>query len=138
MQNKSTQNEPLVVERVIAAASYISSGWIGFFWLIIAFYTKNRIRPFLKFHVFQSIFISFLFFILSVFVGLITNGLGIIPGFGGLMLNIAYFFNKAVFFNFSLIQTIMIALNIYLAVMSLFGEYGRVPWVSDIIKENVR
>ena len=46
------------IERIIAPLSYITMGMVGFIWLIIGLFTKARLKPFLQYHIFQSIFIA--------------------------------------------------------------------------------
>lgn len=133
-----SQNEPLAIERIIAALSYLTSGFVGFFWLILALVTKNNIRSYLKYHIFQSIFISIAFFLLGAFLGLIMNILSIIPGLNQLVMQFTFYLNAPIIFGLSLIQSFMFGLIIYLVVTCLQGQLSYVPWVSDIIKENVR
>ena len=137
MPSKYMPSEPVFMEKLIAVLSYISSGWVGFFWLLIALVTKNGIRPYLKYHIFQSIFISFLFFLLGAFLGLIMNIISVVPGLGVIAMQVTYFFNAPIFFGFSAIQSFMIALMIYLVVTCFQGRFSYVPWISDIIKANV-
>lgn len=138
MQNKYSQNEPLLMEKIIASLSYITSGFVGFFWLLIGIFTKNTIRPYLKYHIFQSIFISIAFFLVGAFLGLIMNILSIIPGLNMLVMHFTFYLNAPVLFGFSVIQSLMFGLIIYLVVTSFQGKFSYVPWISDIIKENVR
>lgn len=138
MQSRYSQNKPLMMEKIIAALTYITSGFVGFFWLLLAFFTKNNIRPYLKYHIFQSIFISIAFFLLGAFLGLIMNILSIIPGLNLIVMHFTFYLNAPVFFGFSVIQSFMFALIIYLVVTSFQGQYSYIPWISDIIKENVK
>lgn len=138
MQNRPSQAGPLLMEKIIASLSYITSGFVGFFWLLLALVTKNTIRPYLKYHIFQSIFISIAFFLIGAFLGLIMNILSIIPGLNQLVMQFTFYLNAPILFGLSLIQTFMFGLIIYLVVTCLQGQFSYVPWVSDIIKENVR
>ena len=137
MQNRFNYNEPLLLEKIIAALSYITSGFVGFIWFIIAFFTKNSLRPYLRYHIYQAIFISIAFFLLGAFLGLIMNILSIIPFVNQLILQFTFYLNAPIIFGLSLIQSLMTALMIYLVVTSLQGKYSYVPWISDIIKTKV-
>ncbi len=135
MQNRGNV---LLIEKIIASLSYITMGFVGFIWLLIGVFTKNNLRPYLKYHIFQSIFISIAFFLLGYFMGLIMTILSIIPFVNQLVLRFTFYFNAPIFFGFSLIQAAVYALIIYLVATCLQGQLSYVPWVSDIIKANVR
>lgn len=138
MHNKFSQNQPAVIEKVIASLSYITFGFVGFFWLLLGIFTKNNLRPYLKYHVFQSIFLSIAYFLAGAFLGFIMNILSIIPIINQLVLQITFYLNAPIIFGFSLIQTIIYAVMIYLVITSFKGQYSYIPWVSEIIEANVK
>lgn len=136
MQNQQT--EPVLIEKIIAILSYLTFGLVGFFWLLLAFFTKNNLRPFLKYHIFQSIFISFLFYILSLFLGLIMNILCFIPIVNQIILQLTFYLNAPLLLGSSLIQLVIYAIIAYLVLTSAQGQFSYLPWVSDIIKYNIK
>lgn len=138
MEKRYQQNQPLLIERIIAALSYITFGFVGFIWLLIGIFTKSSLRPFLKYHIFQSIFISFAYLIISLLLGIVMNVLSIIPLINQLVLQFTFYLNAPLLFGFSLIQILVNAVLIYLAFTSLQGQYSYIPWVSEIIKVNVK
>lgn len=138
MRNRYPQTEPLLIEKIIASLSYITFGFVGFFWLLLGILTRNKLRPYLKYHIFQSIFISIAYFLLSAFIGLIMNILSIIPLVNQLVLQFTFYLNAPLLFGFSLIQIVIYAIIIYLAVTSFQGKYSYLPWISEIIKTNIR
>jgi len=129
---------PMLLERLIAAGSYISMGLIGFVWLLIGIATKNTLKPYLQYHIFQSIFISFAYFVLCILAGLLLNALSIIPFVNQLVMQITLYLNMPLIFSFSLIQIVLYALITYLVVTSVQGKYSYLPWVSNIIRANLR
>lgn len=138
MPKKYAQNEPLLIEKIIASLSYITFGFVGFFWLLLGLFTKNNLRPYLKYHIFQSIFISIAYFLLGAFLGLIMNILSLIPFVNQLVLQFTFYLNAPIIFGFSLIQTLVYAIVFYLVVTCLQGQYSYLPWISEIIKANVK
>ena len=46
--------------------------------------------------------------------------------------------NLQIFFGYSVIQTFIFLILLYLAIGAVFGKYSYLPVVSDIIKQNVR
>ena len=132
------QNEPLLIEKTIAALSYITFGFAGFFWLLLGIFTKNNLRPYLKYHIFQSIFISIAYFLLGAFLGFIMNILSLIPFVNQLVLQFTFYLNAPLLLGFSLIQTVVYAVIAYLVITSFQGQFSYLPWISEIIKVNVR
>lgn len=130
--------KPEPIERIIAPLSYITMGMVGFFWLIISLFTKARLKPFLQYHVFQSIFISLLFAVIAIFLGWVSNLLSLIPFINTLVAQITFLLNMPVLLGYSIIQLIVYLLIIYLAVTSFLGQYSYVFWVSDIINQNFK
>lgn len=130
--------QPMTIEKVIAALSYLTMGFVGFIWLLIGFFTKNNLRPFLKYHIFQSIFISFAFFVFGWLLGLVMTILSIIPFVNQLVLQFTFYFNAPFIFGFSLIQVLLYSLIGYLMVTSFQGRFSYLPWISDIVKFNVK
>ena len=132
------ENTPYLIERLVAALSYLTMGMVGFVWLIIGLFTKASLKPFLKYHIFQSIFISLGFAVISIFVGWVSNILSFIPLINKLVAQINFLLNMPLIFDYSLLQTLIYAFLIYLAGTSFIGKYSYIPYVSDIIDQNVR
>lgn len=130
--------KPFMIERIVAALSYITMGFAGFIWLIIGLFTKANLRPFMQYHIFQSIFISIAYFLLCMILGFVMNILSFIPFINRLVAQITFFLNAPIFGYYSLIQAVLYGIIIYLAVTSFMGLYSRIPWISDIIDQNVR
>ncbi len=130
-------NTPYLIERIIASLSYMTMGMVGFIWLIIGLFTKASLKPFLKYHIFQSIFISLGFAVLSIFVGWVSNILSFIPLINKLVAQINFLLNMPLIFDYSILQTVIYVFLIYLAVTSFAGKFSYIPWISDIIDQNV-
>lgn len=133
MRNES----PYLIERLIAALSYLTMGMVGFVWLIIGLFTNARLKPFLQYHIFQSIFISLGFAVLSILVGWVSNLLSVIPFINKVVAQINFLLNMPLIFDYSLLQTAIYAFLAYLAITSFMGRFSYIPWVSDIIDQNI-
>ena len=126
------------LERVLAAASYLTAGMVGFVWWIIAILIKKRVKPFLIYYIMQSIFISIAYFILIELYKLVYIIFAKIPLINALM----FFFNSLInnplplFWGLSMLQVFTTSILIYLAATSFMGMYSYIPWVSDIIDIN--
>ena len=132
------EQEPLLLEKIIASLSYLTGGFIGFVWLVLGIITKNNLRPFLKYHVYQSIFLSIVFFLVSTFVNLLLGILSYIPIIKNIVGQIAFFLSAPLIANFSLISLVIIIVELYLILGVLQNKYSYIPWVSDVINYNVR
>lgn len=131
----SITRKPYPIERILSAATYLTAGGVGFVWLIIAAFMRKTVTPFLMYHIMQSIFLSILFFLVSVLGELVYVILYKIP----LINAIPYFINMPLSFLFglSLLQAFTTTVILYLAITSGMGYYSYLPWVSDIIRGNV-
>lgn len=128
---------PDMIERVVASLSYLTMGMAGFIWLIVSLFTNARLKPFLQYHIFQSIFISLGFTVLSLFIGFVSNILSFIPLINKLVAQIGFLLNMPLLFGYSLIQIVIYSVLIYLAGTSFLGKYSYIPWISDIIGQNI-
>jgi uncharacterized membrane protein len=131
------KEEPELIEKIIGALTYITMGMAGFVWLIIGLFTKARLKTFLQFHIFQSIFLALAFAVISIFVGWVSNLLSVIPLINKVVAQINFLLNMPWFFNYSFIQVILYAFLFYLAIQAFRGKYSYVPWVSEVIGHNI-
>ncbi len=131
------QELPNMIDRIVASLSYITMGMAGFIWLIVSLFTSARLKPFLQYHIFQSIFISLGFTVLSLFIGFVSNILSFIPLINKLVAQIGFLLNMPLLFGYSLIQIVIYSVLIYLAGTSFLGKYSYIPWISDIIGQNI-
>ncbi len=134
---KSGERTPYLIERLVVSLSYLTMGFIGFIWLVLGAFTKSQTSDFVRYHIFQSIFISISLFILNLLLGIINDVLTVIPFIKVLVQNIYYLLNAPIFLNYSLIQTVLYLFIAYLMITSALGIYTYVPFVSDIISQNV-
>ena len=125
---------PYPIERILSAGTYLTAGGVGFVWLIIAAFLKKQVAGFLMYHIMQSIFISILFFLVSVLGSLVYVILYKIP----IINAIPYLINMPLtfLFNLSLVQMFTTVIILYLAISAGMGYYSYLPWVSNIIKGN--
>ncbi len=131
------KDTPYMIERIIAALTYLTMGMVGFIWLIIGLFTKARLKPFLQYHIFQSIFISLAFAVLSILISWLSNILSFIPIINRIVAQITFLLNMPLIFDYSLLQSVIYVLLIYLAITAFIGKFSYIPWVSDIIDQNI-
>lgn len=127
-----------ILDRIISFLSYITAGWGGMIVLVVMYFRKKTPSHFLRYNAMQSIFISLLYFIIAMGLGLILKFLSYIPFINYLVAQIAFFFNRPLLLDYSLIQLFTTCLIAYLAISSLLGIYPKVYWISkNIIDRNV-
>ena len=131
-------DKPYFMEKLVSALSYLTMGFVGFIYLVIVILTKKYLKPFLKYHIFQSIFISIGYYLLTIFIGLVCNILLFIPIINKITTMILYYTTINIIFGCSIIGLFVYAVLFYLVITSFQGKYSYIPWVSDIIKMNVR
>ena len=130
--------KPYLIERIVSALSYMTSGFIGFIWLLLGIFTKSNLRPFLKYHIFQSIFLAIAYFLLLQLLGMLGTIINFIPFVRNVISMVIFPLMIPLVFGFSIVQILIYTVIFYLVVTSLMGRYSYIPWISDIIKMNVR
>jgi len=130
------ERKPYLIERLVVSLTYLSMGMIGFIWLVLGALTRTASTNFVKYHVFQSIFISIALFLLNYLLGIITEILSVIPFIKAIVAQIYYLLNVPIVINYSIIQLTLYAFIIYAMTTSALGKYTYIPFVSDIIAEN--
>ena len=126
-----SHNQPYAMERVISCLTYVTLGWAGVIVLVIQAVTKKQPTQFVMYHILQSIFLCFGFYVVSELCNLLSILIARIPIINliPVLLNMPI----DVLYGFSLIQAICYTVIIYLALTSLLGKYSFLPWVSNII-----
>ncbi len=122
-------------DKIISGLTYLTFGVAGFIWIIISHIRRDRLSGFLRFSIFQSIFISILLFLIGMILNILLGVFQIMPVIGSKAVNIAYFLQDApVILGQSTINAAKIGLFLYLSVFAFMGKYGEVPWVSDTVR----
>lgn len=130
-------NSPSLFEKLVAGASYIFP-LVGFVFVIITALLKKDMKAFLKYHIFQSIFIAFTVWIVVSGLGFLMKFVSYIPGVKNVVGIITFFLNTPLFYGFSIITFLYFLFVIYLIIGVLRGSDSYVPWISDVIKTNLR
>ena len=126
-----------MMEKLVAAASYVFP-LVGFIFIIIAALMKKDMKPFLRYHIFQSIFIAFALWVIITGLGFAMHLLSYIPFVKNLVSILTFFLNMPLFLGFSVVTFAYFLFVVYLIIGVLRGSDSYVPWVSDIIKANLR
>lgn len=130
-------SSPSLFEKLVAGASYIFP-LVGFVFVIITALLKKDMKAFLKYHIFQSIFIAFTLWIVVSGLGFLMKFVSYIPGVKNVVGIITFFLNTPLFYGFSIITFLYFLFVIYLIIGVLRGSDSYVPWISDVIKTNLR
>lgn len=133
-----SQTPVSIGDRIISVISYVTAGWVGLIYMVILYFVGKPASLFLRYNIFQSIFISFFYFLLCMIFGFISNILLQIPLINALVSWFILLFNRPIIFEYSAIQALVTGLFIYMSVVALLGKMPRVYWVSRIIDKSVR
>ena len=132
------EKSPYLIEKLVSCLTYPTMGMIGFIWLILGLFTKSEFSYFTKFHIYQSIFLSIGYFLLSWIVAFLSNILSYIPILNRLTAQVTYYFNMPSILGFSLLQIVVYGIITYLAVFALLGKLSYLPYVSEIISDTAK
>ena len=125
-------------EKAGAAIAYLTLGIWGLVWLLLSGRSYFDQKDFVRFHCYQSLFLGMLYIFiphgLSIFFSLIIQIITLIPG--------TSFVASSLHSFHSILQMVIhyggLGLIIYCAILSLFGKYTNVPWISQIINRMLR
>lgn len=124
-------------ERIVAALCYLTMGLAGIIYIIIS--RSSSQAPFFRFHFLQAIVLGILSLLFgwaaSLMTGMTSMMLGfldgLIPQAGGMIANGIGWFLGILLTAFSL-------LPIYGLIWALMGKYAEIPFISDIVRQNMR
>lgn len=115
--------EPSIPDRIISALSYLTAGWGGLIYLVILYFARKHSSGFLRFNIFQSIFISFAVFVIGMLYNLFFEVLTHIPFVQVAVSWIDLILNKPTFGAYSLLQGIILLYLCYVVIFSLAGKF---------------
>jgi len=127
-----------ISDKIVSAVTYITAGWGGLIYSVILYFAKKKMSYFVKFNIFQSIFISALYFCLAIALNIIMNILSFIPFLNYLVAQITFIFNRPIIGRYSIIQIAIIGLITYTTAFAILGKLPRIYWVSGIIERQSR
>ena len=129
MRNSNYSKSVSLLERLLAAATYVTMGMVGFVWLIFCALTKTSLKQFLKYHIFQSFFLVMGCFLLNIFTNLVVSILSVIPFINILVYKLLFLFTAPIAFGFSIVSFCVLVVMVYLVLTSLQGRYSFIPWI---------
>ena len=120
-------------DRIIAATSNITGGFVGIIWMVFSALAKRPISKFLLFYIYQSAFLALTLYILNLLYSMLYNILIMIPYVNILVAMTDRLFFSPIYLNWSVIGIIILLTYVYMTVFALAGRIAYVPWVSKII-----
>lgn len=120
-------------DRVLSVLSYLTAGWGGLIVWVIFYFAHINLSKFLKFNIFQSIFISFAYFIIYSLLGLCFYILSHIPIIQIASSYIQLLLFRPIVFSYSFLQLLIVFLIGYCVIYSLMGRYPKIFKVSQWI-----
>ena len=115
--------EPEIPDRIVSALSYLTAGWGGLIYMVILYFARKNASKFLRFNVFQSIFISFAVFVIAMIYNLLFDILTHIPLIQIAISWLDLLLNKPTFGHYSLLQGCVLVYLCYVVILSLLGKF---------------
>ena len=123
-------------ERLIGFLCYASGGIVGLIYLVFVNVTRGTVKGVIRFHGYQSIILSILYFVASIILDILISMVKIIPFFGALIQGFVWQLNgnPIVLGQYSLIHSMILILIVYLMIMAFMGRYTNLPWVTNFVR----
>jgi uncharacterized membrane protein len=127
-----------LTDRILSCLSCLTSGLVGFIWLIIAHARGHGLSSFGKFYALQSILVFFIFYVVGIILNIFMGIIGIMPFIGPLVVNIVYSIaDKPLLFGYSLTSLFVGGVALYMAIYAFLGWYAEVPYVSSTVRRMI-
>ena len=124
-------------DRLISILAYFTFGIFSLIWIIFANLTKKPITPYLAFNLYQAIFLSIVFAVISLIYSIAINLISVVPFIGNFAKWIDVAINQTpLYFTFTITGLITTLIVCYLSFLCIIGKKPRLPLISDIIKSN--
>ena len=130
-----SSSSPAIIDRIVAAVSYMTAGIAGIVWLLVCALRKNMPDRFLMFHIKQSVFVSLCYIALNFLFNVFIKILEFIPFVNRLVRQIVYLFNMPLLAGYSVMQIIIYGIFLYLVVSAALGYYSYLPYITKFIKD---
>ncbi len=143
VQHKSEKIYP--IEKIISIFSYFTTGIVGFFWFVIAYFKKTKVRPFLMYNIVQSVLIGIFLAIFNLATHLILLIFSKIQYLDYIAAKLYY--NVLSFkiiklygigISFTALELLLFIFLTYISVGVLIGKNFHVPFLSNIVKKAMK
>lgn len=129
--------EPTKWERIIAGFCYLTFGLVGLLYIILS--GRSGQSSFFRFHFLQSIILGIIGLLLSwcsgIFVTIISAVLGMIDGLApGIGTQLAYWLSQTIV----IIVRAAYLLLVYGLIWAFLGKYAEIPFISDLVRRQMR
>lgn len=130
-------------DNLLSFIFYYTFGIFALVLLIFCSVTKKQTSDFLRFHIYQSLFIAVILAcissIYSFLLNLILNFPIEIVFLKKALLSFDLFLNRTpIFFTFSLTGLVVFLVVSYLAIFALLGKKSYLPYISDVVDSYFR
>ncbi|MBR1977155.1 hypothetical protein IKA15_02630 [bacterium] len=138
--NNVRQLYPLtIIERFICALTYLTFMFVGLVWLILCHITKKRMPPVVEYHIYQSFLLSVILYVVSLICEISFGFMMGLPYIGGYVKKFLIFTaGTPIYLTFTLVHFVIFIIMLYLAIFAFFGKYSYLPYISDMVKSNLR
>ena len=129
-----SHSAPTMIERVIAGLSYMTAGIAGIIYLLV---TRNSAQSQLfRFHAYQSILLVLILMLIRWGSSFLMHMLGPLFALAGPETGVMLFNGTA--FAFDIFEKAYYLLLVYGAIMAFLGKTAEVPFISNVVRQNMR
>lgn len=134
--NLRNSSGPSLFDKLVCVASYVSMGFVGAIWIIATAILGKRQSQFVKYHAFQSIFISVILALANILFDIILPVINLIPIVNTLVNTVVFWVAQApIVLGFSVIHFSLLTILFYLSVGSIMGKCLELPYISPIVRQ---
>ncbi len=129
----------LPIEKIISILSYISMGIVGLVWLLIAHYTKKKLRYFLMYNIVQSMVIAIFLAIFKLTLNILFSILSLIPFLNIIIAKLNYIMTVRILvipiFNlsFNIIEIVIYLMLLYIIIGILVSRIFFIPFLTNLL-----
>lgn len=134
MSNIRYIHRPSLLDRILSAASYLTMGTVSFIIIILYGIQKKDMKPFLKYHTYQSLFIAVILTLIGMVLSILLQMVMMVPVVGEAISFGYKFINIPMLQGFSIMQIAISVLLLYFCITSLLGKFSYFPWISDNVR----
>lgn len=131
------ENKPTALERIIAGICYLTAGLAGLLYIILA--ARSGQSSFFRFHFLQSIILYIIGLLLSWAGGILLSLLG---GILGMVDSLAPGVGAQIGLWTPLALDVVVRagflLLIYGMIFALLGKYAEIPFISNLVRQQMR
>lgn len=131
-----SQMQPTVIEKIVAGLCYFTFGMTGLIYMLVTKGGPSAMSQLFRFHMYQAVFLSIIAVLAQwALIPLLGIFMGIV---GAVAPNSVPIIGTGLGFVFDVLQKTFYLLLLYGAVWAFLGKFAEVPFISNVVRQNMR